>query len=166
MGRNARAIQEIKARLNLVDIARRYVDLKRNGPRWVAPCPFHQETKPSFSINEEEGFFYCFGCQASGDLFDFYGQINGLDFKETLEQLAEEAGVTLERGPQKHDGQPAGQTMSKRRQLLKIHEIAAAHFTENLSGRDGAECRDYMARRGISEEVAKLFGLGWSRRDW
>ena len=112
MGRNARAIQEIKARLNLVDIARRYVDLKRNGPRWVAPCPFHQETKPSFSINEEEGFFYCFGCQASGDLFDFYGQINGLDFKETLEQLAEEAGVTLERGPQKHDGQPAGQTMS------------------------------------------------------
>lgn len=56
--------------------------------------------------------------------------------------------------------------MSKRRQLLKIHEIAAAHFTENLSGRDGAECRDYMARRGISEEVAKLFGLGWSRRDW
>ena len=166
MGRNARAIQEIKARLNLVDIARRYVDLKRNWPRWVAPCPFHQETKPSFSINEEEGFFYCFGCQASGDLFDFYGQINGLDFKETLEQLAEEAGVTLERGPQKHDGQPAGQTMSKRRQLLKIHEIAAAHFTENLSGRDGAECRDYMARRGISEDVAKLFGLGWSRRDW
>ena len=137
MGRNARAIQEIKARLNLVDIARRYVDLKRNGPRWVAPCPFHQETKPSFSINEEEGFFYCF-----------------------------EAGVTLERGPQKYEGQPAGQSMSKRRQLLKIHEIAAAHFMENLSGRDGAECRDYMARRGISEEVAKLFGLGWSRRDW
>ena len=166
MGRNARAIQEIKARLNIVDIARRYVDLKRNGPRWVAPCPFHQETKPSFSINEEEGFFYCFGCQASGDLFDFYGQINGLDFRETLEQLAEEAGVTLERGPQKYDGQPAGQTMSKRRQLLKIHEIAAAHFTDNLVGADGRECRDYMARRGISEEVAKTFGLGWSRRDW
>ena len=74
---NSRAIQEIKARLSLVDIARRYVELRRNGPRWVAPCPFHQETKPSFSINEEEGFFYCFGCQASGDLFDFYGQING-----------------------------------------------------------------------------------------
>ena len=137
MGRNARAIQEIKARLNLVDIARRYVDLKRNGPRWVAPCPFHQETKPSFSINEEEGFFYCFGCQASGDLFDFYGQINGLDFKETLEQLAEEAGVTLERGPRKHDGQPAGQTMSKRRQLLKIHEIAAAHFRPGRRGMPG-----------------------------
>ena len=165
MGRNARAIQEIKARLNLVDIARRYVDLKRNGSRWVAPCPFHQETKPSFSINEEEGFFYCFGCQASGDLFDFYGQINGLDFRETLEQLAEEAGVTLDRGPDT-GGKPAGHTMSKRRQLLKIHEIAAAHFEACLAGPDGAECRAYMAKRGISDEISRTFGLGWSRRDW
>ena len=80
MGRNARAIQEIKARLNLVDIARRYVDLKRNGPRWVAPCPFHQETKPSFSINEEEGFFYCFGCQAGGDAFRFLMRIENIGF--------------------------------------------------------------------------------------
>ena len=165
---NSRAIQEIKARLSLVDIARRYVELRRNGPRWVAPCPFHQETKPSFSINEEEGFFYCFGCQASGDLFDFYGQINGLDFRETLEQLAEEAGVSLERGPQGGYGgrKEPGQGMSRRRQLLKIHEIAAAHFMSNLTDDCGKECRDYMARRGISEEVAKTFGLGWSRRDW
>ena len=151
-----------------MDIARRYVELRRNGPRWVAPCPFHQETKPSFSINEEEGFFYCFGCQASGDLFDFYGQINGLDFRETLEQLAEEAGVSLERGPQGGYGgrKEPGQGMSRRRQLLKIHEIAAAHFMSNLTDDCGKECRDYMARRGISEEVAKTFGLGWSRRDW
>ena len=165
---NSRAIQEIKARLSLVDIARRYVELRRNGPRWVAPCPLHQETKPSFSINEEEGFFYCFGCQASGDLFDFYGQINGLDFRETLEQLAEEAGVSLERGPQGGYGgrKEPGQGMSRRRQLLKIHEIAAAHFMSNLTDDCGKECRDYMARRGISEEVAKTFGLGWSRRDW
>ncbi len=165
---NSRAIQEIKARLSLVDIARRYVELRRNGPRWVAPCPFHQETKPSFSINEEEGFFYCFGCQASGDLFDFYGQINGLDFRETLEQLADEAGVSLERGPQGGYGgrKEPGQGMSRRRQLLKIHEIAAAHFMSNLTDDCGKECRDYMARRGISEEVAKTFGLGWSRRDW
>ncbi|MEG1610246.1 MAG: DNA primase [Bilophila sp.] len=168
--RNSRAIQEIKARLNLADIARRYVELRRNGARWVAPCPFHQETKPSFSINEEEGFFYCFGCQASGDLFDFYGKINGLDFRETLEQLAEEAGVPLERmerGGQGEKGNGQGeQTVSRRRQLLKIHEIAAAHFTGNLAGATGKECREYMARRGISEEVAAKFGLGWSQREW
>ncbi len=166
--RNSRAIQEIKARLSLVDIARRYVELRRNGSRWVAPCPFHQETKPSFSINEEEGFFYCFGCQASGDLFDFYGRINGLDFRETLEQLAEEAGVSLEQDFRGGYGgrKEAGQGMSRRRQLLKIHEIAAAHFVANLADESGRECREYMARRGISEEIAKTFGLGWSRRDW
>ena len=87
------AIRVIKERLNIVDVVRRYVELKRNGPRWMAPCPFHQETKPSFSVNEDQGLFYCFGCHASGDVFDFYGRINGLDFKETLEQLAAEVGI-------------------------------------------------------------------------
>ena len=78
--------------------------VRRPETQWASlgsALPFPSGDQASFSINEEEGFFYCFGCQASGDLFDFYGQINGLDFKETLEQLAEEAGVTLERGPAK-----------------------------------------------------------------
>lgn len=165
---NARAIQEIKARLNIVDIVRRYVDLKRNGPRWVAPCPFHQETKPSFSVNEEEGFFYCFGCQASGDLFDFYGQINGLSFRETLEQLAEEAGVTLERPSARNGGERSGGDagVSRRRRLLKAHELAAAHFAANLAGEGGAECREYIRRRGLSEDIVRAFGLGWSLREW
>jgi DNA primase len=76
--RNTDVIQAIKSRMNLADMARRYVELRSVGSRLVAPCPFHQETKPSFSINEEQGTFYCFGCQASGDLFDFYGRLNGL----------------------------------------------------------------------------------------
>ncbi len=109
--RDGSVVQAIKSRLNLVDIARRYVELRRAGGRWMAPCPFHQETKPSFSINEEEGFFYCFGCQASGDLFDFYGRINGLDFRETLEQLAEEAG-RLEARPAGAAGTVATAAMS------------------------------------------------------
>jgi len=165
-----RVIQEIKARISLVEMARRYVDLKRNGARWVAPCPFHQETKPSFSINEEEGFFYCFGCQASGDLFDFYGRINGLDFRETLEALAEEAGVALEEDPRSisshRDDTARRRAVSEKHQMLRMHEIAAAHFVGNLMGEAGRECRDYMARRGITEDVAKDFGLGWSLREW
>ena len=74
------AIRAIKERLNIVDTVRRYVELKRNGPRWMAPCPFHQEKKPSFSVNEEEQMFYWFGCPASGDLFVFHSRINGRDF--------------------------------------------------------------------------------------
>ena len=136
------AIRAIKERLNIVDIVRRYVELKRNGPRWIAPCPFHQETKPSFSVNEEQGLFYCFGCQASGDLLDFYGRINGLDFRETLEQLAAEAGITLEHGPS--DGrrqQQARQERSARQQMLRMNEMAASHFAATLRGPQGEECR-------------------------
>ncbi|MDE6735568.1 MAG: DNA primase [Desulfovibrio sp.] len=161
------AIRLIKERLNIVDVVRRYVELKRNGPRWVAPCPFHQETKPSFSVNEEKGLFYCFGCQASGDLFDFYGRINGLDFRDTLEQLAAELGIEIERG-----GRPSGgearqrERQSERQAMLRMHELAAAHFAGALRGADGEECRAYIAKRGLSEEIVERFGLGWAGRQW
>lgn len=142
------AIRAIKERLNITDIVRRYVDLKRNGPRWVAPCPFHQETKPSFSVNEEQGLFYCFGCQASGDIFDFYGRINGLDFRETLEQLAAEAGITLDRGPvDKKRQEEDRQRRSSRQTMLRMYELAAAHFAAALKSPEAEECRAYTAAR-------------------
>lgn len=162
------AIRQIKTRIKLVDMVRRYVELRQNGGRWVAPCPFHQETKPSFSVNDEQGLFYCFGCQAAGDLFDFYGRINGLDFRETLEQLAEEAGVRLERfetqgGRKSRDAEAES---GQRRKLLLMHELAGAYYTGILQGPEGSECREYMARRGISDEAATAFGLGYSPRAW
>ena len=131
---NRSDIEAIKSRVNLVDIAKRYVELRRAGGRWVAPCPFHNETKPSFSINEEEGLFYCFGCQASGDLIDFYCRINGLEFREGLAQLAEEAGVELSRV--KRDPQAAKKDDFKR-QALKLHELALTRFLSNLKGKEG-----------------------------
>ena len=161
------AIRAIKERLNIVDIARRYVDLKRNGPRWVAPCPFHQETKPSFSVNEEQGLFYCFGCHASGDIFDFYGRINGLDFRDTLEQLAAEAGVSLDRGPADPKRREQEQReRSGRRQMIRMYELAAAHFAAALDSPEGEECRAYIQKRGLSDEIVQRFGIGWARRDW
>ncbi len=168
------AVRYIKERISLVDMARRYVDLQRNGPRWAAPCPFHQETKPSFSIHEEEGFFYCFGCQASGDLFDFYGRINGLDFRETLEQLALEAGITLDTwkgsGNTGNQGQNSAQNVrqkqSARQNMHRMYALAEAHFKANLQGSDGEECRTYMQGRKLSPEIIENFGLGWAKRDW
>ena len=161
------AIRVIKERLNIVDVVRRYVELKRNGPRWVAPCPFHQETKPSFSVNEEKGLFYCFGCQASGDLFDFYGRINGLDFRDTLEQLAAELGIDIERGGRFSGGESRQrERQSERQAMLRMHELAAAHFAEALRGPDGGECRAYIEKRGLSDEIVARFGLGWAGRGW
>ncbi|MDR3358806.1 MAG: DNA primase [Desulfovibrio sp.] len=162
-------VRLVKERLNIVDMVRRYVELKRNGTRWVAPCPFHPETKPSFSVNEELGVFYCFGCQASGDIFTFYSRINGLDFKETLEQLALEAGVSPGRSPVANDRRHEEKSdthRSARQQMLRMHQIAAAHFTTELKGNGGAECRDYIKRRGLNDEIAEHFGLGWAGREW
>jgi len=161
--RNTDVIQAIKSRISLADMARRYVELRSVGSRLVAPCPFHQETKPSFSINEEQGTFYCFGCQASGDLFDFYGRLNGLDFKETLQALAEEAGVQLQTyrpNPQ------ARQERSQKRDMLKMHELAASHFHSNLNAPHAKVCRDYIEERGITPELQEKFGLGWSMDSW
>ena len=161
--RNTDVIQAIKSRISLADMARRYVELRSVGSRLVAPCPFHQETKPSFSINEEQGTFYCFGCQASGDIFDFYGKLNGLDFKETLQALAEEAGVQLQTyrpNPQ------ARQERSQKRDMLKMHELAAGHFHANLKASHAKVCRDYIEERGITPELQEKFGLGWSMDSW
>ena len=162
-GRKSSATREIKARLNILDVVKRYVELRRAGNRWVAPCPFHQETKPSFSVNEEEGFFYCFGCQAAGDIFDFYGRINGLEFKETLEHLAEEAGVLIE------DTRPDPRAAAERdfrKTAFRMYELAKNHFRRNLVTEAGAACRDYLARRKLDPAIIESFELGWSLPQW
>ncbi len=157
--------QAVKARLSLLDIAKTYMQLRHSGGgRWVAPCPFHNETKPSFSINESEGFFYCFGCQASGDLIDFYCRINGLDFKEGLAQLADMAGVEIK----VHSGRTAkdDEAVRLRRAMLKMHDAAAAYFSRNLQSQAAAPCREYIATRKISPDMAERFALGWSLPQW
>lgn len=162
--RKSDAIRAIKERINIVDIVRRYVDLKQNGTRFIAPCPFHQETKPSFSVNPDEGFFYCFGCQAAGDIFEFYSRINGIDFKDSLEQLAAEAGINLE--SDFSDNKVGKKDVSEKSILLKLHELGARHFKNNLLSSEGQECRNYIKKRGLSEDICERFELGWAQRDW
>ena len=157
--------QEIKTRLSLLDIAKQYMQLRHAGSgRWVAPCPFHNETKPSFSINETEGFFYCFGCQASGDLIDFYCRINGLDFKEGLAQLADMAGVEVKASAGRSPKDDEATRL--RRAVLKMHETAAVYFTRNLRERHAENCREYITTRKISPEMVEKFNLGWASPEW
>lgn len=162
MARTSRdAIAEIKAKLSMVDLARRYLELRPMGNRLVAPCPFHQETKPSFSINADEGTFYCFGCQAAGDIFDFYGRMNGMDFRETLEALAEETGVEL---PKFQKGDSAPKQVSHKTEMMKMHEIATHHFKQNL--RKSEIALNYVKERQISDEIIERFGIGFSTDSW
>lgn len=161
------AIRIIKERLSIVDIARRYVDLKPNGPRFVAPCPFHQETKPSFYVNPDKGLFYCFGCHESGDVLDFYNKINGLDFREGLEQLAAEAGLEIDSwNDDAIDNGAEKRKIGEKQQILRMHDAACAHFIANLASPAGKECREYIKKRGISPEIQERFGLGWASMEW
>lgn len=150
-GGSSAVVREIKNRISILDVVRRYVELKHAGNRWVAPCPFHQETKPSFSVNEEEGFFYCFGCQAAGDVFDFYSRINGLEFKDTLEQLAEEAGVSLQRNYKVNPR--AAQEKNTKKIALNMYSVASRFFKETLQTPAGNTCRQYLHKR----QLAKIF---------
>ena len=164
------AIRAIKERLNIVDIVRRYVELKRNGPRWVAPCPFHQETKPSFYVNEEQGSFICFGCHASGDIFEFYSKMNGLDFSETLAALAAEAHVVIDargrRGPDAAEARKRREGQDKKQLMLRMHDYAASWFAQALNASSAAKCRAYVQERGLSSEIQQHFGLGWADSEW
>ncbi|MDD4953185.1 MAG: DNA primase, partial [Desulfovibrionaceae bacterium] len=131
--------------------------------RWMGPCPFHQETKPSFSVKEDEGFYYCFGCQACGDVIDFYMRINGLEFQDALEQLAAEAGVELGRVAR---DPAAAEKRERKKVLLAMHEQARDFFCRNLRLAAGAGARQYLAGRGVSPETVEAFGLGYSLDEW
>ncbi|MBO4369569.1 MAG: DNA primase [Desulfovibrio sp.] len=157
----------IKARLNIVTLVGRYVELKRNGARLVAPCPFHQETKPSFYVDEHRGTFYCFGCHAKGDVIQFYSQINGIQYREALVSLAKELGITL-------DGQGNSASIKKEQEerrrktaLEHLSEQAAQLFMKTLEESDSARaCQHYIEQRGLSPAICKEFGLGYSLPSW
>ncbi len=154
-------IAQIKARLRIEDVIGRHVELRPSGNRLVAPCPFHQETKPSFSVNPEGGFYYCFGCQASGDIIEFYRTINGLEFAEAVEALAREAGLEVRRRP---EYRAPGEI--SRSQCLDMHALAAVFYRDTLGRAPGQAARDYIARRGLAPEIVERFCLGWAPASW
>ncbi|UTF50419.1 DNA primase [Desulfomicrobium sp. ZS1] len=154
-------IAQIKARLRIEDVIGRHVELRPVGNRLVAPCPFHQETKPSFSVNPEGGFYYCFGCQASGDIIEFYRAINGLEFGEAVEALAREAGLEVRKRP---EYMAPGEI--SRSQCLDMHALAAVFYREVLGRAPGQAARDYIARRGLAPEIVERFCLGWAPAGW
>ncbi|EPR30348.1 DNA primase [Alkalidesulfovibrio alkalitolerans DSM 16529] len=164
MGYDSGVIQELKSRLDLVEVVRRYVELRpAAGGRWMGPCPFHQETKGSFSVNQDLGFYYCFGCQATGDVIDFYGRINGLEFRDAVEALAAEAGVRLK-------ALAPDPKADERRKLknvcIEMHRVAQDYFRSTLNRASGRTVRDYLSRRSATPEVVERFGLGASLNEW
>ncbi len=161
-----RSIAEVAARNNLVDIASLYVQLRRNGADYVARCPFHNEKTPSFHINEDKQLFYCFGCGAGGNIFDFVQRIENLDFVDSVEFLAQRAGVTLETENRGNSYLKQSDYHDKRVRLYEINKAAARHFVENLIKPDAKIAQEYAKKRGITPQSIKAFGLGFAKDEW
>lgn len=156
-------VDEVRDRLDAVEIIGEHVTLKRQGRSYKALCPFHDEKTPSFVVFPESGTWRCFGaCATGGDLFDFVMRIENLGFRETLEQLARRAGVDLD-PPAPHQAQ-----RQERRARLKAAVAAARDFyAERLHTDSEAEAaRSYLTGRGFGTDVAKAAGLGWAPDAW
>jgi DNA primase len=151
-------IEEVRARADIVEIVGAQVRLKRAGRNLVGLCPFHNEKTPSFSVNAERGFFHCFGCGAGGTVFDFVMRVEALTFAEALQSLARRYGIAL---PEQSSavGAPAGE-----RDALALVNQTAAEFFEHVLWKteEGTSARDYLKARGISEETARAFMLGFA----
>jgi len=156
------AVETVRQRADIVEVIGRYVKLKKTGSNYVGLCPFHAERTPSFTVSPAKGFFHCFGCKASGDVFSFLMKIEGRTFPEALEELANRYGVELPRRS------PADRKRREHKAVLyEINEQALRLYRENLNDtRIGRRARDYLAGRGVSEEMTERFGLGFARPEW
>ena len=148
-------VDDIRARLDIVDVVSGYVALQKSGRSFKAPCPFHTERTPSFIVNPERQSWHCFGaCSTGGDAFSFVMRHQNLEFGEALRILAQKAGVEL--------SQASKQDSDKRSKLHAVNRLAASWYQERLKSSEGAAAMDYLKRRGVSPEMIDTFQLGYS----
>ncbi|MDA0305463.1 MAG: DNA primase [Proteobacteria bacterium] len=150
-------LDELRARTGLADLISRRVKLAKKGREHMGLCPFHKEKTPSFTVNEEKGFYHCFGCGAHGSIFDFVMETDGLTFPEAVEKLAGEAGLDV---PQ--DSPENRERQQQRQTLFDVTEKAAQLYERWLRMPEGKQALDYLQRRGLDDVTIKRFRLGFA----
>src|SRR5487761_2015644 len=154
-------IAQVRTATDIVALISEQVALKKTGRRWTGLCPFHGEKTPSFSVNAEEGRYYCFGCRASGDQITFVRETMHLDFIDAVRFLADRAGIEL------NEDSSAGPARKERQELLVAMDKAVEWYHDRLLNfPDARPAREYLRSRGISGEVARHFKLGWAPDEW
>lgn len=153
-------LEELRARLSLSDVVGRRLRLIRAGREFKAPCPFHNEKTPSFYVNDQKGFFHCFGCGAHGDIVGFVMRHDNLSFPEAVEQLAALAGLPVPRASEEDR-----ERHEKAKTLHDMVERACRWFEMQLSRPQGRLARDYLLGRGLDEETIARFRLGYAPAD-
>ena len=157
-------IERVRAESDILQVVSEYVSLQRKGQRYWGLCPFHGEKSPSFSVAPDKGFYYCFGCQSGGNIFQFVMQMDNVPFKEAARKVANKFGIPLpeiERTPEEE----AKDRLKK--SLYEVNAQAARYFAACLGhDRVGKDAREYLARREIPEELQKKFQLGYAPNSW
>jgi DNA primase len=152
-------IEEIKNRLDIVEVIQEYIKLTKSGANWRALCPFHHEKTPSFMVSQEKQIWHCFGCDEGGDAFSFVMKMEGIEFPEALKIMAKKANVVLKtQNPE---------LANKKTKLLDICQLAAIYFHKALlDSREGGIARQYLQERQFSEEIIEEFQLGYAPDSW
>lgn len=152
-------LQEIKDRLDIVEVLSGYLRLSKAGRNFKAPCPFHNEKTPSFVISPERQIWHCFGCGEGGDIFTFVMKMEGMDFPEALRHLAEKAGVELKRANYESSGAKA--------KILEINRVAKNFYQEQLEKTGaGLAAKKYLLERGLTDDSIKNFEIGYAPDAW
>jgi DNA primase len=155
-------IARVRQAADLVEIVQQHVALRKTGRRWMGLCPFHAEKSGSFSVNGEEGLFYCFGCQAKGDVITFVKEIEHVDFVRAVELLAGRTGIELH-----YDDVKAGTERKHRQQLMDAMNKAVDWYHDRLlKAPDASIARGYLRQRGYDGDIVRQFRIGWAPDGW
>jgi DNA primase len=152
-------IDDLKHHADIVVVIQDYVSLKKAGANYMGLCPFHGEKTPSFSVNRDKAFFYCYGCGVGGDVIKFLELHEKLGFQDAVKQLAQRFGMTI---PEQEQSDEQKASAAEREALLKVHEVAAAWFRDQLLSPAGTRIRRQIAERGITDATADAMGLGFA----
>lgn len=155
-------VAEIRDRTDIVGLVSNYVQLKKAGRNFKGLCPFHQEKTPSFIVFPESGNFKCFGCGKGGDVFTFYKEVERVEFREALEELARRAGVELRAAPP-----PSPERDAHRQKLIELNELAATFYATQLRGAERhSPARVFVESRGLSTDIVQNFQIGFAPDAW
>ena len=150
-------LDEIRNRLDIVEIVSEYVSLKGSGKSFKGLCPFHQEKTPSFVVDRDKQIFHCFGCGEGGNIFSFIMKIEKMNFPEAVKLLADKAGIVLPVYNKKND-----QSYQKTGVLLEINKNAGSYYQNNLFSNQGKKAFDYLFKRSFKADVLKIFQIGYA----
>ena len=157
-------IRRVREESDIIRLITQHTQLKKVGRSWKGLCPFHNEKTPSFTVNQENGRYYCFGCQATGDSIEFLREIDNLDFVAAVEMLAAQNGI-----PIRYTDKNESKSRNRRKELIKLVEEAVDFYNKKLIDMDNPEARparEYLKQRGLDGDIAEKFSIGWAPDSW